>query len=252
MPLKGTTQVLNADRASSTADSAKKWMLALQGAIDYSSEKRLFDLDIKADITRLLKNNRLISLLFSNEFEKKVGGNLQNNGFYHLRFRDNDTRKISAEYFTQYQWDDLRGMLSRYLIGSNIRFRLKETSTFDLYIGIGLMYEWEKWNYDGVSQNKVPTVHPLFLKTPLLKINQYVKVSTKLFKTTEMTVTNFFQARPDKHIITPRIANFFQWNIPVTKKFGLNLNFESIYDADPIVPIDHFYFSYSTGFRLKL
>ncbi|MEP7141953.1 MAG: DUF481 domain-containing protein [Ferruginibacter sp.] len=240
-------QVLNIDKVSAPSDSAKKWSVSVQAGADFSSEKKVFDWDAKADITRFIKGNHLISGVFVNSFLSTSGSDLQNTGFIHIRYRDNDTRKISPEYFTQYQWDNLRGMSNRYLTGANIRIRIKETKTLDLYAGIGLMYEWEKWNFDGVDSAKLPLMRPPFVRSALLKLNQYFKISMKLFKTTDFTFTNYFQARPDKHIVTPRIADFIQWNIPLSKRFSVNFNMESIYDAAPIVPIKHFYYSYITA-----
>ncbi|MEP7109812.1 MAG: DUF481 domain-containing protein [Ferruginibacter sp.] len=250
--LKLHAQVLNIDKVSAPADSTKKWNVALQAGADFSSEKKVFDWDTRADITWFVKDNHLMSAVFLNSFIGTGGSDLQNTGFVHLRYRDNDTRKISPEYFAQYQWDNLRGMVNRYLMGTNLRFRLIETKTLDLYAGIGLMYEWEKWNFDGVDSVKLPVLRPAFVRSALMKLNQYFKISIKLFKSTDFTFTNYFQASPDKHIVTPRIADFIQWNIPLSKKFSINLNIESIYDAAPIVPVQHFYYSYITGVSLTI
>jgi hypothetical protein len=252
LPLISSAQVLNMDRVSAPNDSSKKWHTSLQAATDYNSEKEVFDWDTRIDVTRFTAGQHLLSAKFSNSFTNTNGSNLQNSGYLHIRFRDNDSRKISPEYFTQYQWDDLRGMLNRYLIGSNMRLRLKENKTFDCYIGLGLMYEWEKWNFDGVTADKLPLVHPDFIKTDQVKLNQYIKLSAQLFTTTEITLTNFIQAPVDKEISHPRFADFLQWNIPLSKKVGLNLNFESLYDAAPVVPIKNFYFNYQTGFSVAL
>lgn len=245
-------QVLNIDKVSAPSDSAKKWSVAVQAGADFSSEKKVFDWDTKADITRFMNGHHLLSAIFVNSFISTSGSNLQNTGFVHVRYRDNDTRKFSAEPFTQYQWDNLRGMVNRYLVGSNLRIRIIETKPLDFYAGIGLMYEWEKWNFDGVDSTKLPALHPAFVKSELIKINQYFKIGIKVFKTTDLTFTNYFQARPDKHIVSPRIADFIQWNIPLSKKFSITFNFESIYDAAPIVPIQHFYYSYLTGVSLTI
>ena len=242
-----TAQVLNMDRVSAMNDSLRRWHTSLQLTTDYNSEKEVFDWDTKIDITKLTAGNHLLAAKLSNTFTSISGGNLQNAGYLHFRFRDNDTRKISPEYFTQYQWDDLRGMQNRYLFGCNLRYMVKESKAFDFYIGLGLMYEWEKWNYNGVAPKNLPAVHPAFIITRLLKINQYVKLSGKLFKTTELTFTNFIQARPDKYFNYPRIASFLQWNVPFSKKVSINLTYESIYDFLPVVPIRNYYFNYQSG-----
>jgi len=245
-------QVLNLDKVSASADSTKKWSVALQAGADFSSEKNVFDWDTRADITKFMPQHHLLSVIFLNSLISSSGSDLQNAGFIHLRFRDNDTRRLSPEYFTQYQWDDLRGMVNRYLIGTNLRIGIIETKTLDFYAGIGLMYEWEKWNFDGVDSAKLPSAQPRYVNSALVKLNQYFKISVKLFKTTDFTFTNYFQARPDKHINTPRVADFIQWNIPLSKKFSINFNMESIYDAAPVVPIRHFYYSYITGVSLTI
>ena len=240
------------DRVSAPTDSSKKWHTSIQAATDFNSEKEVFDWDTRIDVTKFTANNRLLSGKFSNSFTNTSGSNLQNSGYLHFRFRDNDSRKISAEYFIQYQWDDLRGMKNRYLTGSNMRLMIKETKKIDCYLGLGLMYEWERWNYDGVAADKLPLIHPDIIKTDLLKLNQYIKVSAKLFTSTEFTFTNFIQTRLDAKIKYPRLASFLQWNIPLSKKVALNLNYESIYDALPVVPIKNYYFNYQTGFSVAL
>lgn len=250
--MQANAQVLNFDKVSAPGDSAKRWNVVIQAGADFSSERDVFDVDTKADITRFMKGHHLMSAIFVNSFISTTGSDLQNTGFIHLRYRDNDTRKLSPEYFTQYQWDNFRGMINRYLIGTNLRIRLKESKTLDLYAGIGLMYEWEKWNFGGVDAAKLPLVHPAYLNSALLKLNQYFKISMRLFRTTDLTFTNYFQARPDKQIVMPRIADFLQWDIPLSKKFSIHLNAESIYDAVPIVPIKHFYYSYITGVSLVI
>ncbi|MEO5891551.1 MAG: hypothetical protein ABIQ31_14970 [Ferruginibacter sp.] len=250
--LPSRAQVLNFDKVSPPSDSAKNWSVAVQAGADFSSEKKVFDWDTKSDVTRFMDGHHLISAIFVNSFISTKGSDLQNTGFIHVRYRDNDTRKFSPEYFTQYQWDNLRGMVNRYLVGANLRIQLKESKTLDLYAGIGLMYEWEKWNFDGVDTAKLSLAHAKFLNSALVKLNQYFKISIKLFNTTDFTFTNYLQARPNKHIVTPRIADFIQWNIPVSKKFSINFNMESIYDAAPIVPIHHFYYSYITGVALSI
>ena len=246
------SQVLNMDRVSAPGDSAKKWSASLQANTDYNSEKAIFDWDTQIDITRYIPGHHILVTKFSNTFTNTSGSNLQNAGYIHLRYRDNDTRRFSPEYFTQYQWDDLRGMKNRYLTGCNLRMKLKEGKQLDLYLGLGLMYEWEKWNFNGVAPDKLPLVHPDFIRTELLKINQYVKVSAKIFNTSEFTFTNFIQTRPDKYFKYPRVASFLQWNVSISKKVSVNLSFESIYDALPVVPIKNFYFNYKTGFTVTI
>ena len=245
-------QVLNMDKVTAPTDSIKKWKVTSAAGTDFSSEKKVFDSDTKIDITRFLKKKHILSTLFSNSFTKTNGKDIQDLGYVHLRYRDNDSRKISPEFFSQFQWDHLRGMQNRYLIGSNLRLMFVESKSLDLYVGIGLMYEWEKWNFDGVDSNKLPILHPKYIQTKLVKMNQYVKVSTKLFKTTELTFTNFIQARLNDQFVSPRIADFLQWNIPLTKKISINVNFDCIYDVAPIVPIKHYYYNYTTGFAIAI
>lgn len=245
-----TAQVLNMDRITAPADSLRKWKVIVMAGTNFSSQNDIFDLNARVDITRFLKRKHVLMGVFTNSFTSIEGKNVQNFGYFHLRYRNNDSKKISAEYFLQSQWDDLRGMINRYLAGANLRIRIMDTKTLDIYTGIGLMYEQEKWNYDGVASNKIPLFHPAFIYTNEIKINQYLKISAKLFKTTDLTFTNFIQTRPDKNFTSPRIADFLQWNIPVSKRFSINFNFDSIYDAAPVVPIRYFYYNYSTGFTL--
>ena len=48
---------------------------------------------------------------------------IQNKGYFQMRFRDDDTRRISPDGFAQYQWNGIQGMDYRALSGGNLRFR---------------------------------------------------------------------------------------------------------------------------------
>ena len=98
-------QVLDADRTKPDS-SAKKLncVIGITGSID-KQKKNLVDGATSVDLSNNIFKNHII--IFKGTFDFTTNGDefLQNSGYLHLRFRDNDTRLLSPEYFIQYQWN---------------------------------------------------------------------------------------------------------------------------------------------------
>jgi hypothetical protein len=242
-------QVLDADRTKPDS-SAKKLncVIGITGSID-KQKKNLVDGATSVDLSNNIFNNHII--IFKGTFDFTTNGNefLQNSGYLHLRFRDNDTRLLSPEYFIQYQWNGLLGMKGRKLVGTNLRWMvLDRTYKNDLFLGLGVMYEDEGWNYKGVNSI---TDYSLYNDTTVqkIRINQYIKCAFSIGNNIDFVLSNFIQS-DIKNIFKPRISTNVAINFQLHKHFGLSINSESMYDLNPVVPIDKFI--YSTKLQLNI
>jgi len=245
-------QVLDADRVDGADSTSKKLncVIGLNGSVD-KQKKNLVDGSTIIDLTSSFPKNHI--LLFKGNFDFTTNGNefLQNSGYLHLRFRDDDTRKLSLEYFSQYQWNGLLGMKSRKLAGSNLRWMVLDKSyKNDLFFGLGVMYEDENWNYKGVKS--IPD-YSLYGDTAVQKfrLNQYVKCAFAINENVDFVLTNFVQS-DIKDLLSPRVSTNAAFNFQMLKHIGLSLNFESMYDFKPVVPIDKFIYSFRMQLNIKL
>ena len=241
-------QILNVDR-NIPADSSKRFfaLLALSGSAD-KQKKDLVDISTSADITYQLP--RSLVIVFKANTDLTTNGNdlIQNSGFLHLRYRDNDTRKLYPEIFTQLQWNGVLGMDERILAGANLRFMAVHKDDNDMFAGIGLMGEWETWNYKGVRGLDNPELLPLVV-VKKIRINQYLKWAWKISDKTDFVIANFIQL-PLDNLEKPRIASSAAVNFRLLKWLGLAINYDSMYDLDPVVPISKYYYSLRSTLNL--
>jgi hypothetical protein len=137
-----SAQIINIDRENSQDSVTKRWEIST--LIDFSSDKQvkdLLDLSIKSSLLTKYSNKYALNFIVNNDIVLDGKSTLQNEGMLHLRYRDLDSRKVSSELYLQYQWNGAWGMISRYVLGSNIRYKIFDETSTDFYIGLGLFYE---------------------------------------------------------------------------------------------------------------
>lgn len=212
-------------------------------------EVGILDLKTSAELTYFMKKDLIYSVTQYN-LASTDNAKYLNAGYTHLRYRINNEARISPEFFGQYQWDGVRGMKNRALGGSNLRFTLINDSSFTFYAALGVMYEYEVWDYRGVAEDIVP-LNSSDKYTSYIKLNSYFKINKQFSKNTKLIFITYIQARPDNNIIYPRISPSLKLNVSISKKLSFVVNFSSIYDFKPIVPIRNFYYSFSNTIQIR-
>lgn len=238
-----SAQILNADRFGAKLDSTTTFKALFD--IGFSIQKQvdlLFSLDSKLDLSYFYKRS-LFVLIGNFKLFRSGSTNILNGGFAHARVRILKDNWVHPEFFGQYQLDGIRGMENRVLGGGNLRFILTEYDDGHLHFGLGAMYEFERWNYSAIpSSTNITDDTPI--ANHYVKLNAYLSYTQKIKELAYFQVTAYFQARPDRFILYPRIS----FNGKMTFKFTKNIHFSVIYnmfyDALPPVPIDQLYFSF--------
>ncbi len=243
-------QILNIDK-SDTADyvSKAKFNFNCNSGLEIDKQKiTLYDATNTAEAMLQRKKELLI---FSGSYRFTYNGpdDILNAGFIHVRYRHNYKNTFQPETFVQYQWDNKRGLIYRALAGGNIRYNAWKGDRWDFNAGLGIMYEEEEWNYDGVDSAKIPA-SPVPAIQKLIKLNSYLRLDWKASETSDLAINIFIQSRPNH--FKPRIAPHLQWNIMAGKHLGFTIAFSGIYDDAPVVPIDKFYYSISNSLFLKI
>ena len=243
-------QILNIDKTD-TADYTHepRSSLTLNSGLEIDKQKTtLYDATNTLE-TMWQQYKELFLLAASYRFTYNGPDDILNAGYIHLRCRHAYKNKIQQEPFLQYQWDNKRGIVYRFLSGANVRYNFWRGDRFNFNAGLGLMYENEKWNYTAVDSIKIP-VNAMTVTTRLAKINSYVRFDWKPGENNDVTFNVFLQTKPDH--FKPRVAPHVQWDLKAGKHIGFSIAFSGLYDTAPVVPIDKFYYSLSNSFLLSL
>ena len=245
------SQILNIDREIGSDTVNKKWEGVSGISVSTDKQKRnLIDINSNFELNYNTKSHRVLFGILRNDAVFNGKNTIQNEGMFHVRFRDKDYRKYSIEEYIQYQWNGAWGMDYRYLGGLNFRVRWIEKKNFDFYTGIGLFKEWEKWNWNGVKENLLPTILDNKLRS-VYRLNNYVKLSAKLNKSIDFTTTSFLQFPLEGAFWKPRWyleANFY---VNTSKHTNFVFHWDHIVDDNKLVPIESFYYGFSTGLQIN-
>ena len=234
-------QILNTDGLGRPVDSTKVFNAMLDFGLTINKQNSLLiAMDTKAELSYWHKNS---SLIFSSNFALFRTGsqNLLNGGYAHLRFRMRQNKLIQPEFSAQYQLDNIRGMKERILAGAKLRFRMIEKTKVSLFSAIGVMYEFEKWDYSGIRPEFSFIGDTIY--NHYIKVNSYVSYRQIINDFATLNVVVYYQARPDRYFILPRISFDAQLNFKFTKHISFAVKTNVFYDAAPPVPTYNLYYS---------
>lgn len=163
-----------------------------------------------------------------------------NFGFAHMRmnlFRDN---KVNYEIFSQYSFDNFRGLDPRLLAGGSFRINLIDNRKIRLILGLGGFYEWETWRHPYEEQ---------IVEIDLLKSSNYISFRATLNEYVDINTVNYYQVGYDPLIsdFRQRVSSHTVLNTKISDWLSFTNTFEFNYENRPVVPITNFIFSFRTG-----
>ncbi len=250
--LQSIAQVLNVDREIEIDSLPKKW----KGYIDLSAssdkqQNNVLDISNQIEVNRFLANNYVCIASTATDIILNGKQVIQNDGYIQLRYRDNDSRKISNESYIQYQWNGLLGMDYRRIAGTNARFKLREKAHSDLYAGLGVFYEMERWNWSGVEPLLVPT-DATTIDRNIFRINQYVKYAVQLNDIVDVSAISYLQFPVTNQYLNPRWFLDINTHVKISKRTNFTIHWDQTYDNNRVVPVSTFIYSLNFGFQLTL
>jgi hypothetical protein len=244
-------QILNLDRENVPDSLRKKW--AVLGSFNFSSDKQknnLNDLNVSFEMDRYFSRSKYtVSLVAKNDMVYNGKSQIQNEGLFSLRLRDNDSRKLSPEPFVQYQWNGAWGMLSRFIYGANARVKLFDKKGTDAYFGIGAFNENERWNWAMVTSpeyaNKTGDT-----TRQVMRANLYLKTSFKITKNIDFAGMTYMQLPINNYLTSYRW--FVDANVyyKLNDKFSLFFHWDHVKDTYRLVPVSSYLYSYATGLQI--
>jgi hypothetical protein len=248
-----SAQILNVDREV-TDSMNKRWYILLTGSFAKDKQKNnIQDMSLYTESVYKLKNGMALTYVGQIDATLSAKELIQNEGYFHIKWRDLDNRTNSIELFSQYQWNGAWGLQNRSLFGLNFRERILEKNGYDLYFGIGTFYQSEIWNYNGVSDlSKIP-MNPVNIIDKQLRINSYIKGAIKITPKCDFVCQTYLQADAMKLMTNPKYRWYWSselvYNINDNWMFGINYD-HTINKKNP-VPIDTYYYGYQANLSLK-
>lgn len=200
----------------------------LTSDIGYFSDNHLF----------MLINN--YQILFVNETR------LVNFGFTHFRTQFYQKNYLSFEIFSQYQYDQARGLDLRLLGGIGPRWRLLKTDAWNIAVGTGVMYEGEDWR-DPLVKN-AETISARYLKSTNYLAFRYV-----INENVDANTVVYYQIGYDRDIdqTLHRVSGDLNLAVKLIEKLSLTVSVNAAWESHPIIPIVPFIFSVTNGVRYK-
>jgi hypothetical protein len=249
--LGSNAQIINIDKTDTSAYEKKShWNASFSLGVELDKQNTtLLDMSNFADAS-LQHYHELYILSASNRITSNGDKSFLNTGYVHLRWRHNYKNTLHPEAYGQYQWDEQRGMIHRFVTGVNLRYGFGHSNKWNMTFATGVMYENEAWNYAAVDSAKIPP-NPVVQNTSVIKSNNYVKWEGQTSPNSTISIILFYQALYN-HFFQPRVSTFISYDAGISKHFSLGLKYTALYDVKPIVPLPNFYYSLSTTFSYKL
>jgi hypothetical protein len=248
-------QILNVDRQKikDTVFKRNRFYLNFGFKLD-RQRQNLIQFNSQGENDFFFKKEKLIWITLAQTNASFNGASiLENNGYFQMRLRDNDSRRVYPDYFIQYQWNGVLGLQNRALAGCNVRFRFREKKKDDLYAGIGLFYEYEKWNpfmtSFAFSQDSADIVY-----RAIPRLNVTAKAAIQLKEGIDLSGSTFIQFPLNEqftNFINPRWFIDIKLYCEITKHVAVVINYDHNFDTYRPLPIDIYYYNANVGFQLK-
>ncbi len=154
---------------------------------------------------------------------REDGSPFTNKGMVHGRIIRQLANHIRIESFAQKQFNESIQLNDRNLIGGGLRFNaLPPKSKYNLYIGIGAMWENEHINEPNGGE----------IKTHIIRSTNYVNWTLQFNETLSTSATGYYQAHV-KRLLDYRILFEGRIKLSYTKKLSFPLKINFRYDNEP-------------------
>lgn len=235
-----SAQLLNVESYRSSADTSKKWNVAIHlGAVATKQEKSVLN---ASSGLQFYYNAKPWSALLLNDMQliRVESENVISSGYVHGRLGYWLQSRLALEGFGQYQYDVVRGLDNRWLTGGGLRIELINQPRFTVFLGSGLMYEYEQW------QNENSSLETINTETIKLKSTNYVSSILKFSDNLKFNLISYYQVEPAS-FFSPRLIADAQLEVEINRHLKLAVKWVSTYDYDPIQNTDPFIYSLSNS-----
>jgi hypothetical protein len=247
-------QILNVDRENGQDSIARTQLFSWN--VNFSSDKQkknLLEFTNMAEYDRFFKNQQVLIALVHTDASFNGKSILENNGYFQMRLRNNDKKRVAPDYFIQYQWNGIWGLQNRALAGCNARFKFWDDKTDDLYMSIGAFYEYEKWN-PNLSSYAFEGKNTEIVYRQIPRLNFSVKTAVQIIKGIDLSAITFLQFPMNeafRHFTQPRWFLDLNLNFDINKHLAMVLHYDQNLDYYRPLPIGVYFYNLNLGFQLK-
>lgn len=251
IPVTGNTQILNIERLRLEKDTSRSFLMKTTFGLNVYNRSAAADAPVNlfgynVDINGIYYPKKHAFILMSNfDYLRINEDDFLNFGFVHGRinlFRENT---INYEVYLQYSYDNFRGLHPRWLGGGGIRYGLAKSDAVTATLGVGLLYEHEKWAYPGTSD---------IVEVNLLKSSNYLSFRYTINDFVDFNMVGYYQTGYDQMI--SRLRNRFNGslilNTRLSRRFSLATSYDLSYEDRPIVPITPLIYAFKTGLSIDI
>jgi hypothetical protein len=233
-PLTLSAQLINIEKSRKDATDGYQGMVDLSLMLTQNT-RQIFESATSAYVQ--YNTGRHMVLALNNIGLMRVEGeNLINNGFQHIRYNYTiGDGFVTAELFTQYQYNTIRLLQRRFLAGGGPRFRIYESDDFGVYIAPLVMYEHEDLTDDETSADR-------------FKGDLYVSLTWSVNEKVNFTHTTYYQ--PDFAIMKEfRLSSETGLELKFSGNFSFLVTYNLFYDAIPPGDIPNLFYTLRNGIK---
>lgn len=227
-------QILNFNKGLLQNDTVK-WLGKISvffNAID--QEVSVANMGYDIDVIRKFDNASLMAIS-ELSFATSDSEVLLSDGYAHLRAILRSRKKLNQEVFGQIQYNAIRGLEDRILVGAGLRYAVINKEKYGILAGVGIIQEWENWLYDEAV-----------ISTSILKSSNYISFTGDVNKQFNFNIISYYQSSFESFFV-PRVSLEVNLNLNITKSLSFTSSFTLYYDKQPVVPIDNFIFKFQNG-----
>ena len=208
------------------------WSGTTEFSFDYNDSEQI---DWEFNNTSYLQwDKESWSLLLLNEINLDRAGDVdfENDGFQHIRLSKHLSDAYTFENFIQNQFDPVRKIENRKLLGSGLRLKLSDGN----FMGISTFYEMETLTDNILSRD--------------FRLSSYLQLDVIISDNINFLSTTYLQPNIMK-FSDIRISNESQVNFELNQKIALTNTIEAIYDALPANGVKKLSYRIQNGIRYK-
>ncbi len=226
-------------------DTQRLYIGNIVGGFSSQSQKETVNqIAVRAELALRLKKHRVLTI--ANNMQVITYGNqkLLSGGYLFARFRNDISRSLYPEYFAQAQWLETRGLEQKFALTANIRKRIFRDKTLTLATAAGLLFDYEKWNFNGVKTENTPNnTNSKYTYNP--RFNWYFSYDHQINETININAGLYYFLRTSFSSPCPRIGSHIRFSYIINKNLRLNLNLKSMYEYQPIVPVSNLWYIFN-------
>jgi hypothetical protein len=245
------SQILHTESFNVIMDSTRVLKGSFSPSFRFRNVRETFlEIENSADIS-LRFGDHMLTIANKLEYAVYANENILSGGFVYLEYVSLQDKRLAIEPFLQIHWQENTGLDRKYAGGINMRWRLLVNEHTGIFAAVGVLYEYEKWCYSGVSDPALipPGEEPV--KVSRFRGNAYLSLKKQIGDMFDLDLSLYAQPTLTAPLSRHRLAGSVELTCNITQYLGLALQYTNIYDSSPLVPINRTFHDVTLGFTLS-